>query len=169
MQFIAPYTVVGDGANLALHLHPHHLADLRASELNDETIRRAGVYSLRPCDMALFFSTRRGVPSEIKTALCFPYQGGDFARIKLFPSLGKMKYAQPPKTSARLYMPFEVADGQVYACEGEKKTLAAHQMGMNAIGIGGLWNWLTNGDPVGDLNLIEWEGRDVVIIPDSDV
>jgi len=169
MQFTAPYALVGDSANLALHFHRDHLADLRASGLSDETIRRAGVYSLRPCDMALFFSARRGIPSEIKTALCFPYQGGEFARIKLFPSLGKMKYAQPPKTGARLYMPLPVRDGEIVVTEGEKKTLAAIQTGTNAVGIGGLWNWLTNSEPIADLNLIGWDGRDVVIIPDSDV
>jgi Domain of unknown function (DUF3854) len=169
MQFSAPYILVGDSANLALHLHPDHLADLRASGLNDETIRAAGVYSLRPRDIALFFNLRRGVPAEIETALCFPYQGGEFARIKLFPTLVKMKYAQPPKTGARLYVPFRVNDGPVYIIEGEKKTLAAIQAGMNAAGIGGLWNWLTNGEPIDDLKLIEWDGRDIVIVPDSDV
>jgi len=169
MQFSAPYILVGDSANLALHLHPDHLADLRMSGLSDETIRAAGVYSLRPRDIALFFNLRRGVPAEIETALCFPYQGREFARIKLFPTLGKMKYAQPPKTGARLYIPFQVKAGRVYVCEGEKKTLAAHQAGMNAAGIGGLWNWLTNGEPIADLKLIEWDGRDIIIIPDSDV
>jgi putative DNA primase/helicase len=169
MQFIAPYALVGDGANLALHLHPDHLADLRASGLSDETIRAAGVYSLRPRDIALFFNLRRGVPAEMETALCFPYQGGEFARIKIFPALGKMKYAQPPKTGARLYVPFAVSDGPVFIGEGEKKTLAARQTGMNAAGIGGLWNWLTNGEPIDDLKLIEWDGREVVVIPDSDV
>jgi Domain of unknown function (DUF3854) len=59
--------------------------------------------------------------------------------------------------------------GPLYVCEGEKKTLAAHQAGMNAAGIGGLWNWLTNGDPIDDLKLIEWDGREVIVIPDSDV
>jgi hypothetical protein len=169
MQFSAPYSLVGDSANLALHLHVDHLADLRKSGLTDETIGEAGVYSIRPRDISLFFSARKGVPPSIETALCFPYQGGEFARIKLFPTLGKMKYAQPPKTDARLYIPFKLNDGPVYVCEGEKKTLAAHQAGMNAAGIGGLWNWLTNGEPIADLNLIEWSGREVVIIPDSDV
>jgi putative DNA primase/helicase len=169
MRFSAPYALVGDSANLALHLHPDHLADLRASGLTDETIKRAGVYSLRPRDIALFFNLRRGVPAEIETALCFPYQGAEFARIKLFPALDKMKYAQPPNTGARLYIPVRVNDAPVYVCEGEKKTLAAHQAGMNAAGIGGLWNWLTNGEPIDDLKLIEWDGRDVFIIPDSDV
>src|SRR5262244_559843 len=154
MQFTASYALIGDSANLALHLHPDHLADLRASGLNDETIKWAGVYSIRPCDLSLFFS-RGNVPTEISTALCFPYQGGDFARIKLFPSLGKMKYAQPPKTGARLYLPFEVKHDTLYVCEGEKKTLAAHQASMNSAGIGGLWNWLTKGEPIDDLKLIE--------------
>jgi hypothetical protein len=169
MQFTPPYALIGDVTNLALHFHRDHLADLRASGLTDDTIRAAGVYSIRPRDIALFFSARKGVPSSIETALCFPYQGGEFARIKLFPALGKMKYAQPPKTSARLYIPFTIGDGPVFICEGEKKTLAAHQAGMNAAGIGGLWNWLTNGEPIADLKLIEWDGRDVLIVPDSDV
>ena len=39
MQFVAPYSLIGDSANRALHLHPDHLADLRASGLNDETIK----------------------------------------------------------------------------------------------------------------------------------
>jgi Domain of unknown function (DUF3854) len=168
MQFSATYSLTGDSANLALHFHPDHLADLRASGLNDETISRADVYSIRPCDLKLFFSARKGVPPSIETALCFPYQGGEFARIKLFPALGKMKYAQPPKTRARLYLPSEVKDGTLYVCEGEKKTLSATQAGLSAVGIGGLWNWLTRGEPVDDLTLIGWDGRDVVILPDSD-
>jgi putative DNA primase/helicase len=169
MIFTAPSRLIGDSANLALHFHPEHLADLRASGLTDETIRAAGVYSIRPCDISHFFNLRRGVPSEIESALCFPYQGGDFARIKLFPSVAKMKYSQPSKTGARLYMPFKIGDGAVYICEGEKKTLAAHQADMNAVGIGGLWNWLSKGQPIDDLQLIEWDGREVTIIPDSDV
>ncbi|HEY3167253.1 MAG TPA: DUF3854 domain-containing protein, partial [Candidatus Binatia bacterium] len=151
------------------HLHPEHLADLRASGLTDETIRAAGVYSLSPRDIAYFFNLRRGVPTEIKSALCFPYQGGTFARIKLFPALGKMKYAQPAKTGARLYIPFPINQGDIIVTEGEKKTLAAHQAGLNAVGIGGVWNWLSNGEPIKDLNLIRWDDRDVTIIPDSDV
>jgi hypothetical protein len=169
MQFVASYTLVGDGGRLALHFHPAHLADLRASGLRDETIRAAGVHSIRPRDIVLFFDLRRGVSSEIESALCFPYQGGEFARIKLFPSLAKMKYSQPPKTAARLYIPFKIGDSSVYVCEGEKKTLAAHQAGLNSVGIGGLWNWLSAGQPIHDLRLIDWGGREVTLIPDSDV
>jgi hypothetical protein len=109
------------------------------------------------------------VPREIESALCFPYQGANFARIKLFPALGKMKYAQPPGTGARLYMPFSVGAEEIIVAEGEKKTLAAHQAGFNAVGMGGVWNWLSEGEPIADLKLINWNGREVTIIPDSDV
>ena len=167
MQFHAPYTLVPSG-NLTLHFHPEHLADLRASGLTDETIRAAGVYSIRPSDIDHFFLRR--VPSEIQSALCFPYQGGTFARIKLLPPLGKMKYAQPPGSGARLYTPFAVDGGPVFVTEGEKKTLAAHQAGLNSVGIGGVWSWLIGGEgPIADLELVLWEGREVTVIPDSDV
>jgi putative DNA primase/helicase len=166
MNFTPPHALI-PGDPLALHLHPEHMADLRASGLADETIRAAGVYSLAPRYIEHFF--RRGdVPAEVLSAMCFPYQGGDFARIKLFPSLGKMKYAQPPGTGARLYMPFPVGEGPLYVAEGEKKTLAAKQAGLAAAGVGGIWNWLTKSQPIDDLGLIDGE-RDVTIIPDSDV
>jgi putative DNA primase/helicase len=165
MQFIAPYRVV-PSMDIRLGLHPDHLADLRASGLTDETIRAAGVYSLRPHDLAHFFSW--GVPAELESALCFPYQRR-FGRIKLFPALGDMKYAQPRGTGARLYVPFPARDGEIIVAEGEKKSLAAYQLGLNAIGIGGVWNWLSDGEPIDELKIIDWNRRDVTIIPDSDV
>ena len=167
MIFTAPYSLASCG-KFAAHIHPDHLADLRKSGLNDETIKAAGVYSIRPSDIGLFFSARRGIPTEIKTGLCFPYQGGEFARLKLFPPIGKMKYAQPANTSARLYLPFDIGNGDLVIAEGEKKTLAAHQAGLNAVGIGGLWNWLSHGEPIDDLKLISWDGRTCTITPDSD-
>jgi hypothetical protein len=167
MQSIAPYSII-PGGRFAGYFHPDHLADLRKSGLTDETIHTAGVYSLCPSDIALFFG-RRGPPQEVTSALCFPYPGAEFARIKLFPPLGKMKYSQPPGTGARLYMPFPVGDGPLYVCEGEKKTLAAWQAGLNAVGIGGVWTWLSKGAPIDDLQLIEWDRREVTVIPDSDV
>jgi hypothetical protein len=80
-----------------------------------------------------------------------------------------MKYAQPPGTGARLYLPLAVDDGPLYICEGEKKMLAAIQVGLNAVGIGGVWNWLNSGEPIDDLNLLSWDQREVTIVPDSDV
>lgn len=70
---------------------------------------------------------------------------------------------QPPKTGARLYAPFQVNDA-VLLCEGEKKTLAAYQAGFNAVGIGGVWNWLMHGELIEDLKAINWDGRECTII-----
>lgn len=168
MQFIAPYFLIGDTKEIAVSLHPDHLADLRISGLTDETARAAGVYSIRPCDIAEFFG-RKGPPNDLTSALCFPYQGRAFARIKLFPKIGKRKYSQPPRTGARIYMPFSIGSNRLYVCEGEKKTLAAHQAGLNAVGIGGIWNWLAQGQPIDDLVAVSWDGRDVSIVGDSDV
>ncbi|MDP2601315.1 MAG: DUF3854 domain-containing protein [Deltaproteobacteria bacterium] len=166
MQFIAPYSLVSTG-NFAVSFHPDHMVDLRASGLRDETIKAAGVYSLAPRFIDCFF--KAGVPAEIESALCFPYQSAEFARIKLFPALGKMKYSQLPGTGARLYAPFAVGNGPLFVVEGEKKTLAAFQAGLNSVGIGGVWNWLSRGEPIDDLTLVEWDGHEVTIIPDSDV
>jgi len=153
---------------LSLHFHPEHWEDLVIkSGLTEETIKMGRVYSLAPRFISHFF--RRSVPVEITSALVFPYQGGDFARIKIFPAVGKMRYVQPPDTSARLYMPIPVNNGPLIVCEGEKKNLAAQQAGLNAVGIGGVWNWISKGKPIDDLSLIEWEGRDAIIVPDSDV
>jgi hypothetical protein len=57
----------------------------------------------------------------------------------------------------------------VFVCEGEKKTLAAWQRGLNAVGIGGVWSWIARGEPIDDLKLVEWDTRNVVIVPDSDI
>ena len=92
MIFSPPYGVV-QHSSLASSFHPNHWADLLASGLSEATIRLGKVYSLAPTFITHFF--RRVVPKEIENALCFPYQGGRFARIKLFPGFRKMRYSQP--------------------------------------------------------------------------
>lgn len=64
MQFVASYSFVSSG-DIALHLHADHFADLRASGLRDETIRAAGVYSIRPCDIAHFFNRCGLIPRSL--------------------------------------------------------------------------------------------------------
>jgi len=36
------------------------------------------------------------------------------------------------------------------------------------VGIGGVWNWVSKGEPIDDIGLIDWDGREVEIVPDSD-
>ena len=170
MNFLPPYHIA-PMPRLELHFHPDHWVDLKRSGLGDEIIKQAGVYSLSPNRIAKFFrfSGKTRTLPDIQSALCFPYQGGDFARIKIFPAQGKMRYVQSPRTSARLYAPVVPGGRKIVICEGEKKTLAGLQHGLNAVGIGGVWAWVSKGKPIDDLDKINLEGADVEIVPDSDV
>jgi len=163
VNYSPPYRIA-PVSKLELHFHPDHWA-------GNEIIKQAGVYSLSPNRIAEFFSFsgKKRILPDIQSALCFPYQGGDFARIKIFPAQGKMRYVQPPGTSARLYAPVVPGRGRVVICEGEKKTLAGLQHGLNAVGIGGVWSWISKGHPIDDLDKIDLDGADVEIVPDSDV
>lgn len=159
MKFVPPISFCSSG-NLQGRFHADHWADLKKSGLTDASILRAQVYSLRPSDIRLFDK------KEAVTALCFPYSL-EFARVKLFGN-GAAKYKQLPDSGCRLYMPWGIRPGRVSLVEGEKKTMAACQAGLNAVGIGGLWNWANkDGTPIEEFALLS--GRQVEIVPDSDV
>jgi hypothetical protein len=57
----------------------------------------------------------------------------------------------------------------LYFTEGEKKAAKACQEGFPCIGLGGLWNWVQDGKPIEDLDLIACEERHIVLVSDSDV
>jgi hypothetical protein len=142
------------------------LANLRGSGLTDQTIRQ----------------------NELRTdgdALVFPYRGLDgkvncFARRR--PHVPRMvdgklaKYEQPKGSPLRAYYPsaslpkLRDRDSPVYIAEGEKKALALSQLGLAAVGIGGVWCWKKKGtdELIDDLAVIEWNGRDVFIVFDYD-
>jgi hypothetical protein len=86
-----------------------------------------------------------------------------------------MKYAQPVGSGVKLYVPHDVRSiltnptVPLYIAEGEKKALKACQEGLPCLGIGGLWNWIQDGQPIEDLDLCAWVERRVVLVPDSDV
>ncbi len=142
-------------------------AQLRASGLTSATMRANGL------------RTERG-------SLVFPYRSlsGEmncFARRRPHkPRLdanGKpIKYEQPPRTPPRAYFPVAslplLRDGTnpVYITEGEKKALALSQLGLAAVGIGGVWCWKKKGTDklIDDLRGIEWAGREVFIVFDYD-
>lgn len=156
-------------------LHPDHLDDLRRSGLSDETIRAAGVYTLRPADIGKKLG---GGDVGVASLLAFPYPGCDgFERYRCFYEDGKTgpKYRQPKGALNRLYIPpgVELAgDDPLIITEGEKKALKLTQEGFPAAGIGGVWSWLTKGDgeeskPIDDFGLVNWN-RPVTIIFDSD-
>jgi hypothetical protein len=151
--------------------------------LTDDTITAAGVYSVRPADLPRFPSLQSG--------LAFPYpdrngQVNGFVRIKLFPAVPgsnghAMRYYQPPDTGPRLYFP-PLLDWNALCAdparplaltEGEKKALALTQAGVPAIGLGGLWNFLSDAEGwtslLPNFDAIVWPQRRVALAPDSDV
>ena len=93
------------------------------------------------------------------------------------------KYLQVTGKKSRFYFPpfvnwREIAEAPsmpIYITEGERKAAKACVEGFNCIGIGGVWNWLskTKEDKsqslaIKDFQLIEWKGRTVIIVFDSD-
>ncbi len=163
---------------VTLSLHPDHLADLRKSGLADDMVRAAGLHSVRPCDLSRIIGF---APQGVTSALEFPYAGdGGFSRYKVFPPYrGKdgrtAKYLQKKGTGARLYIPpgcaavLRDASVPLAVTEGEKKALRLTQEGTLSLGIGGLWNWFAQGEPIPDLDKVTWRGRPVTVYPDSDV
>jgi len=159
-------------------LHPEHLADLRKSGLTDETILAAGLYSIRPSDLAKLVGFN---PLGVQSALCFPYQGnGGHFRVKVFPPYKDrnghtVKYLQRRGSDVQLYIHCDVQAAlkdptiPLSITEGEKKALALTQAGRPCIGLGGLWSWMRDGKPIPGLDAIAWAGRAVTLYPDSDV
>lgn len=156
-------------------LMPEHLADLKKSGLNEQTIRSAGIYSItgEGARDLLGFGSRR-----IKSAMVFPYSKG--CRLKLFPGhknrKGKrVRYLQPKKSGNQLYVSGAIRDRvydtkePLYITEGEKKTLRAIQEGLCCVGLHGVWSWRQDGKLIADLKDLPLEGRKVILVPDSDI
>ena len=163
-----------------MSLHPEHLKDLHQSGLSDDTIQAMSVKSVKPADISKLASG--GLPG-VESALEFPYPSLKFSRYKLFPPLkkkgqegGSLKYFQPKDSGCHLYVlppvTTKLADilEPLLIVEGEKKTAAAVQAGLSAIGIGGVWNWKAKDGWKGieELQVIAFADRDVGLVFDSD-
>jgi len=161
-------------------LHPDHLINLKKeSGLTDDTITKANIHSVPPCDIPKILG--KAYADKVDSLLAFPYQQDGFCRYKLFPPIKdkdghKIKYFQAPGSGVHLYYPpgieAEIADPSVPLAivEGEKKSLKGYQEGIVAIGIGGIWNFKEKGSDelAPDFNNILLSGRVVNLIPDGD-
>ncbi len=171
-----------------LPLHPEALEDLRRSGLSDATIVEAGLSTPAPGDLARLLGPR--LAGQVSHVLVFPYDCAPhgapsppdeaFVRCKLFPPVSDgqghaIRYHQRAGTPPRLYVPHRtraaLPDPTVLllVTEGEKKALKADQEGLACVAIGGLWNWRASGQPIADLDRIDWCDREALIVPDSDV
>lgn len=186
--------VSGDTAPITIA--PAHLADLRSSGLDDETIARAGLYSesrAAPIAEILGWGWRQG------GGLVFPFHDYDSRKVLLrrvkpdrprYRSRnGKrkpIKYEQPPNTPAHPFIgPHTIheqrldAAGVVAWGEGEKKGLLLDQLGFASIALTGCHNFndsdaLKNGDGLKWSKALEKyaqrfvRGKRHLLVPDSD-
>lgn len=152
---------------LKLDVCKSDLENLRASGITDATIRRNRL------------RTEGG-------ALVFPYRRLDgkmngFARTRPHnPPVDKngksKKYLQGQGTGCRAYFPqaslakLRKGEEPIYITEGEKKALALSQLGLAAVGLGGVDAWRVKGtnELIDDLTKIAWEGQTVYLTFDYD-
>jgi hypothetical protein len=164
-------------------LAPEHLADLRKSGLTDDTI---AAQLMRSAPLSMIAPLLGFDLPGIRSALLFPFRspaGGfmDHVRVKVFPTLTdaaghSIKYLQPKGTAPRLYfvtrcLP-EVLEGEapLWLVEGEKKAVAAAQLGLPAVGFCGVDGWHVRGSRalLADFDTIPLDGRLVEVVPDGD-
>jgi putative DNA primase/helicase len=173
---VAPDAVAG--------LLPHHLAELRASGLSDETIRMSGIHSEVAYPRLASILNWSKYPGKHGAGLVFPYfdETGATVLQRVKPSNPRMiqgrvvKYESPKGSAPRAYIPRDsraaiAAKGQQLAfTEGEKKCLSLVQHGMAAIGLGGVSTWCEpqSSRLLAELERIDWSGREVLIVFDSD-
>jgi len=160
---------------MANTLAPQHRADLVKSGLSEETIEKAGIRSVSPASISKALGYNN---DNIESAYLIPYPGADgHARLRLFYKEGKIgrKYSQRKGSPNRLYFPYQsqpfLGDPAVplYIVEGEKKALKGAQEGLPCIGLPGLWNWSNGqGALISDFDRLHLQGREVLIVPDSD-
>lgn len=161
------------------YLYPEHLSDLKRSGLTDKTIQEAGIYSVPPIEIDRILPPF--LSRKVTSLLSFPYPSDSFVRYKLFPPAkgkdGSVRYYQPKNSGVHLYFPPGaeeiLSDPSIplTITEGEKKTLRLAQEGIAGVGLGGVWSWCKPGtyNLIDDFDRIEFQGREVSIVFDSDI
>jgi hypothetical protein len=166
-------------------LQQRHLDDLRASGLSDETIIADGYSSASAEEVANVLDWDAGPGMEIE----YPTVNGvtPYARIKpdnpVIINGRHAKYLTPKGAGNRLFIPLKVREVfddpgvDLFITEGEKKASKATQDGYPCIGLSGVWNFRESYKDKHDkkrkrvlpeLKEIDWDGRRVFIVFDSD-
>jgi len=161
-----------------MRLSPKHLADLRASGLNDEQIAACGFHSFQEptrIQKALRWKRYDGKFGDCLAIPFFDAQGRqtDYVRLKPDrPRKGKEdgkpnKYESPKGSSNRAYFPPGIVAAlldplaPLVITEGEKKAAKADQEGFPCIGLAGVYGWQKkrakdkDGKPQGERELID--------------
>jgi hypothetical protein len=171
-------------------LLPQHLADLRRSGLSDEMIAAAGFSSIEhPKAIARILGWDG---AGLGPCLRIPFAAVDgrrngYSRLKpdnprMEEDGKKIKYESPRGKSNRAYFPPGLGTALaakhrfILITEGEKKAAKASQESFPAVGLVGVWGWQkkrkSKDEPrelIDDLAAIDWEGRAVRLVFDSDI
>jgi len=151
--------------------------DLERSGLNEETIAASCIYSAGRELLDLEFDIRSS-----NGGMVIPYlnvEDETYVRVKLNDLFQGGRYRSLKGRGNRLYVPQMVprdvlSDPSKPLCitEGEKKALKGCQEGLSCVALSGVACWRTrNGDtsvPIPDFDRVEWSGRRVTIVFDSD-
>jgi putative DNA primase/helicase len=185
---------LGPGLSIPFELDISHRDEFHYSGIRDAMIEAAGIFSAQDRAIRIIlrhqpknFSWGRGfvIPYRFPNEPSTTYQ-----RVKLdFPRHDRkgepIKYESPVGTPNRAYFPPRffgtcASAPYIFITAGEKKALAGMQMCIPTIGLVGVWGWqkARKRDEVGrafgkrelipDLAGINWKGREVIIVFDSD-
>lgn len=165
-------------------------AKLAESGISDADAAECGLFAVDDAK-ADVHPTMQSLPG-----LGFPYRekdgltpmlgpdGAEFIRVRYFrppPPKGfgkpkrEAKYGQPTGSGVRAYfVPFVDWDtvfatrAPIIITEGEAKAIATCAAGFNCIGLGGVSNFMADGELIPDLAQFDWRKQDAVFIFDSD-
>lgn len=162
-------------------------ADAKRSGLSQKDVEQLGFeYLDHDALVALLSHVKKLKFADEGGAFIIPYFNTDGDMIKefrvrfldeVFDNGHKViRYSQPTGQAGKFYFaPFieweEVlkdTSKPIYIVEGEKKAAYLCKLGFFAIGIGGVWNWMSDKSPIGDFALATWPGRSVYILFDAD-
>jgi len=171
-----------------------HRADLEKSGITEVTRLAQGIRSVPPSDFHRLLGFRVSTPIISLMLLPYPDPAGGYLTMfqaKCFygdtkrdePATATKKKAEPPKylqprgMGPRLYFVRSVLSQvmdlavSLYLVEGQKKTMAAAQLGFAAVGFAGIQGWHVRGSYrlVDDFAHIPLVDRRVMICPDGDV
>ena len=173
---------------LDIQLLPHHREELiEGSGLTEETILRAGIHSETNAHRIRALLNWPKMAARAASGIVFPfvdYQGNPAGYFRFKPDTprkdrtsGKaIKYESPRDVPNRVYYPpdtipaLDDAPVPLLITEGEKKSLKADQEGFRCIGLVGVFAWKAKGceQLLPELDLIQWKGRSVFVVFDSD-
>ncbi len=168
-------------------MHPSAVADLQRSGIAVADAERAGMFDV--ADASTVYSDFKAAPAIVipyydPAGALMTFERGPFCRVRYldvpktsgFGARKQQRYGQPKNSGTRAYFTplldwqYILADPlePIILTEGEKKGLAGVLAGLPVIALGGVFNWLRDGELLPELDAVQWRHRDVFITFDSD-